>query len=104
KGKLLENAVFHHLKRQKKELYYFYEKQEVDFICKRGQRPTELINACYNIDNKETLLRETSALVEAMKYFKLEEAKVIIAEGETKKITEQNFTIHIQPFYQWALD
>lgn len=104
KGKLLENAVFHHLKRQKRELYYFYEKQEVDFICKEGRKPAELINVCYNIDNKETFLRETSALVEAMKYFKLKESKIIIAEGDRRRITEQGFDIQIIPFYQWALD
>lgn len=103
KGKLLENAVFQHLKKQKQELYYFHEKREVDFICKRGQRPTELINVCYSIDDKETLLRETSALKEAMKYFKLKESKIIVAEGDNKKILEQGFVIHIIPFYQWAL-
>jgi len=104
KGKLLENAVFHHLKRQKKQLYYFYEKQEVDFVCREGLKTTELINVCYSIDDKETLLRETSALVEAMKYFKLKESKIIVAEGARKDIAGQGFVIHIVPFYQWALD
>ena len=103
KGKLLENTVFHHLKRQKKEIYYFYEKQEVDFICKQGLEIVELINVCYNLEDKETLLRETSALLEAMRYFKLKESKIIIAEGQSKKITKQGFDIHIIPFYQWAL-
>lgn len=104
KGKLLENAVFHHLKRQKKEVYYFHEKQEVDFICKQGLEIVELINVCYNLGNKETLLRETSALLEAMRYFKLKESKIIIAEGDGEKITAEGFDIQIIPFYQWALD
>lgn len=104
KGKLLENAVFQQLKRRKKELYYFYERQEVDFVCKKGLKVTELINVCYAIDNKETLLREISALVEAMKYFKLKESKIIVAEGDSKEISEERFRIQIIPFYQWALD
>lgn len=104
KGKLLENAVFHHLNRQKKGLYYFSEKQEVDFVCKEGLRAQELINVCYSIDDKETLLRETSALIEAMKYFKLKEAKLIVAEGDSKKIAREGFNIWIMPFYRWALD
>lgn len=104
KGKLLENAVFYHLKKQRKELYYFSEKQEVDFVCKQGQKAKELINACYSIDDKETLLRETGALTEAMKYFKLREAKIIIAEGNSKKITCEGLNIQIIPFYQWALN
>ncbi|MEW6095377.1 MAG: ATP-binding protein [bacterium] len=104
KGKLLENAVFGHLKRQNKEVYYFCEKQEVDFVLKQGLEITELINVCYNLENKETLLRETSALLEAMRYFKLKESKIIIAEGRSQKITEQGFNIQIIPFYQWALE
>lgn len=104
KGKLLENAVFHHLKRQKKEVYYFHEKQEVDFICKQGLEIMELINVCYHLGDKETLLRETSGLLEAMRYFKLKGSKIIIAEGEGKKITAEGFDIQIIPFYQWALD
>jgi len=103
KGKLLENVVFYHLKRQKKELYYFYEKQEVDFVCKQGLEIAELINVCYSLKNKEVFIRESSALLEAMKYFKLKESKIIIAEGEGKKVTIQGFGIQIIPFYQWAL-
>ena len=104
KGKLLENAVFHHLKRQEKQIYYFHERREVNFVCKQGLEIVELINVCYNLENKETLLRETSGLLEAMRYFKLKESKIIIAEGERQKITEQGFTIQVIPFYQWALE
>ena len=103
-GKLLENAVFHQLKRQKKEIYYFNEKKEVDFVCKQGLKIVELINVCYNLQDRQTLLRETSALIEGMKYFKLKKSKIIVAEGERKQITEQNFDIEIIPFYQWALE
>lgn len=103
KGKLLENAVFQQLKRQKKEVYYFHEKQEVDFVCKQGLDVVELINVCYSLEDRETLLRETSALYEAMRYFKLKESKIIIAEGDSDVIAEHGFDIHIIPFYQWAL-
>lgn len=104
KGKLLENAVFHQLKGKRKEIYYFAEQKEVDFVCKDGLKITELINICYTLDNKETFLRETAALVEGMKYFKLKEAKIIVAEGEFKRIKQQGYDITIVPFYQWALE
>lgn len=103
KGKLLENAAFHHLKRQGKDVYYFCEKQEVDFVCKQGLKVRELINVCYSLDNKETLFRETSALSEAMKYFKLKDSKIIVAEGNGRSITKDGFVIQVIPFYQWAL-
>jgi predicted AAA+ superfamily ATPase len=103
KGKLLENSVYHHLKGQKKEIFYFYEKQEVDFVCKTGLKVVELVNVCYQLEDKETILRETSGLIEAMKYFRLKESMIITAEGESKNITKQGFNISVIPFYQWAL-
>jgi uncharacterized protein len=103
KGKLLENAVFQHLKNTHAEVYFFSEKKEVDFVCKDGLKIKELINVCYSLDNKETLLRETSALVEGMKYFKIKESKIIISEGEADTLTENGFKISIVPFYQWAV-
>ncbi|MCG2712075.1 MAG: ATP-binding protein [Candidatus Omnitrophica bacterium] len=103
KGKLLENAVYQQLQCGNKEIFYFSEKNEVDFVCKEGLKVNELYNVCYSLENKETLLREVSALVEAMKYFKLKESSIIIAEGRGEKIKEQDFTITIVPFCEWAL-
>jgi predicted AAA+ superfamily ATPase len=103
KGKLLENAVYQHLRGHGREVYYFSEKKEVDFVCKDGLKISELYNVCYNIGNKETLLRETDALIEGMKYFKLKASTIIVAEGEKKQISEQGFDISVIPFHEWAL-
>lgn len=102
-GKLLENAVFHHLKQQKKEVYYYQEKQEVDFVIKEGLKITGLINVSSSIKDKETYLRETAALKEGMRYFKQKEATLITLEGKAETIRDQGFTIIIVPFYQWAI-
>lgn len=103
KGKLLENAVYQRLRSAYSEVYYYSENKEVDFVCKQGLKVKELYNVCYSIEDKETLLRETSALVEGMKYFKLKESSIIIAEGHKRQISEQGFTILIVPFHEWAL-
>ncbi len=103
KGKLLENAVFQQLRNMREEVYFFAEKKEVDFVCKDGLKIKELINVCYSIDSKETLLRECSALIEGMKYFKLKEAMIITGEGDSKEITDNGFKIAVTPFYKWAL-
>jgi len=71
RGKLLENAVFQQLKRTGKEIYYFSEKKEVDFIVKEGLEVTAAINVCYDISDRETYLRELSGLHEALNYFGL---------------------------------
>ncbi|MEK6564088.1 MAG: ATP-binding protein [Candidatus Omnitrophota bacterium] len=102
-GKLLENAVFHHLKQQKKEIYYYQEKQEVDFVIKEGLKITGLINVSNNIEDKETYLRETASLKEGMRYFKRKDATLITLEGKAKTISDEGFTILTVPFYQWAI-
>lgn len=103
KGKLLENAVFQQIKRSGREFYYFSEKKEVDFIIKEGLKVTEAINVCYDISDRETLLREVTGLVEAMEYFKLKESLLITADALPRMITEKGLTINITSFYQWAL-
>ena len=102
-GKLLENALYLHLRQKGEDLYYFAEKQEVDFIVKRGLSVSELINVCYDIEDKETLEREKGALIEGMKYFGLKESTLITGESEEKAIVEKGFTIRVIPFCQWAL-
>lgn len=103
KGKLLKNAVFGHLKRSFKEVFFFHEKKEVDFVCKEDMKVVKLINACYSLDNKETLLREISSLKEAMKYFKLKQAEIVVVEGDGREIEEDDCVISVVPFYEWAL-
>ena len=104
KGKLLENAVFQHLKNTNPEVYFFSEKKEVDFICKEGTHIKKLINVCYDLENKETLLRETSSLLEGMKYFKLKESTIITLEGDSRIVKENGCKISIEPFYKWAIE
>lgn len=104
RGKLLENAVFCHLKRRRKEIYFFEAKREVDFVIKDGLKIVELINVCSDLEDKETYLREIAGLCEAMHYFKLRQAKIITAESAPKYIKEDNYHISVIPFYQWAIE
>lgn len=103
KGKLLENAVYQQLKKQGNDIYYFQGKNEVDFICKDGLKINKIINVCYSLEDKETRLREASALEEGMKYFKLKESYLIVAEGNEEEILVNGCKIHVIPFYRWAL-
>ncbi|MBU1973767.1 MAG: ATP-binding protein, partial [Nanoarchaeota archaeon] len=51
KGRLLENLVFTELKRRGKEIYYFSEKRECDFVIKEGIRIREAVQVCYQLNN-----------------------------------------------------
>ncbi len=78
-SKLYENLVFLHLRRKYQEIYYFKEKQEVDFFVPQDKL---LINVSYKIDNEKTLNREINALKEAMEKLKIESSLLVTAEIE----------------------
>lgn len=103
KGKLLENAVYQHVKAQSIDIYYFAEKKEVDFVCKQGKDITRIIGVSYDVSNKETFNREMNALSEGMKYFGLQQATLIIAEGEKQTYKTDCGTVTIIPFVEWSL-
>ena len=58
---MLENAVFLNLRSSYKDIFYFKEKKECDFLVKENNKITQAIQVCYKMDeeNKE---REISGL------------------------------------------
>jgi len=101
KGRILENAVFIELKRRKREIYYYSNKNECDFITKEGTKITEAIQVCYSLDNTNKE-REINGLVEAMNAFKLKEG-IIITSEQTDEITKKGKKIRILPVFKWVL-
>lgn len=102
KSKLYENIVFLHLRRQTKEVYYFKQKQEVDFYAKLPEKEV-LVNVSYELTDDRTREREVNGLLEAMEYFNLSES-YLITRDEEQKILVDGRTIHIVPLYQYLLN
>ncbi|MFM7428498.1 MAG: ATP-binding protein [Flammeovirgaceae bacterium] len=75
-GRRLENTVYLHLRRKYKELYYFQEKKECDFVVFEKGKPKELIQACYEL-TPENVERETNGLYAAMEHFKMSKGKIV---------------------------
>lgn len=100
-SKLYENAVFINLRRRIKEIYYFKQKQEVDFYW-NSKGSKGLINVSYNIENISTRKREIRGLNEAMDYTGLK-TSVLITNNEEDLICENGKTIKITPLYKWLL-
>ena len=80
-GRKLENAVFLHLRRQWKEIYYFAEKKECDFVVFDKGRIQAAIQVCYRLDQDNTP-REFEGLLEALAFFNLPEGLVITFDQE----------------------
>ena len=101
-SKLYENVVFLHLRRQTKDIYYFKEKQEVDFYVKIDSK-SYLVNVSYKIEDPVTRKREIDGLIEAMTYFNLSKAYLVTGQEDTVVEIERK-KIYIVPLYKWLLE
>lgn len=101
-GQLLENLIFMELKRKNKEVYYFSEKKECDFITKEKGKISQAIQVSYEI-NKENEDREINGLLDALNKFKLKKGTIITHDQEEEsKIKGKKITI--LPAWKWLLE
>ena len=101
-GRLFENAVYLQLRRTYKELYYFREKGECDFVVKESNKVTNAIQVCTEL-SQETLPRELNGLVEALTFFDLEEG-IIITMHQEDEIIQDEKKIHVIPAWKWFVN
>ena len=102
KGRMLENMVFLHLRRKNRQIFYFKEKGECDFVFKEKEKIAGAIQVCYSLteDNRK---REFSGLIEALKKFKLEKG-LILTYGQEDTQEEDGKEIAIKPAWKWMLE
>lgn len=101
-GKILENIVFIELKRKGKEIFYFQEKKECDFVLREKTKINEAMQVCYEL-NKENEEREIEGLIEAMKKFNLKQGLILTMDDE-KELKIENKKIIIKPVWKWLLE
>ncbi len=102
KGRILENIVFLELKRNGKEIYYFSDKRECDFLIRQGIKIKESIQVCYDLNEKDKE-REINGLVEAMDKFKLKEGLILTYDQE-EEFKRNNKKIIVKPVWKWLLE
>jgi uncharacterized protein len=102
KGRMLENIIFQHIRRQHDEIFYFKERNECDFLIKEKDKITQAIQVCYllNGDNQK---REIDGLIQALKETKLDKG-IIITLDQEDVLEEQGKTIEIKPVWKWLLE
>jgi len=102
KGKIMENMVFIELKRRKKEIFYYANKNECDFITREGTKITEAIQVCYTL-NKENRERELAGLLEAMNKFQLKKG-IMLTNEQAEEISVGSKKITVLPVFRWLLE
>jgi predicted AAA+ superfamily ATPase len=100
-GRKLENLVYLHLRRQYKELYYFNDRGECDFLAFRKGKVERAVQVCYQIDDTN-FDREYNGLLEALKFFNLSEG-VIVTLDQKDTFEKEGFTIKLVPAYEYLL-
>ncbi len=65
RSRLLENIIYIHLIKQygKENVYYYQDKQEIDFLIAQKLQPSIAMNVSYSITDKKTFNREINALL-----------------------------------------
>lgn len=109
KGKAMEQAVFLELKRKGKEIYFYKERYECDFvvkegnsIVKEGNSISEIIQVAYNLSDEKTKKREIRGVVDACKTFD-KKSGIIITNEAIQDFEIDKIKIQIVPLYQWLL-
>ncbi|MBL7842302.1 MAG: ATP-binding protein [Cyclobacteriaceae bacterium] len=75
-GKLLENLCYLELRRQKREIYYYKDTKECDFVLFEKDRPTPL-QVSYSITDPDTYERELKGLLHTCKKLKSKKGVII---------------------------
>lgn len=75
-GRRLENLVFLHLRRKYKQLFYFKNRGECDFVAIEKGMVKEVIQVCLTI-NDDNFKREYDGLEEAMRQLGLDEGTIV---------------------------
>jgi len=107
-GDILENIVFLELKRRFEDIYYFKTQQgyEVDFLIKKHEQITHLIQVTQTLSDEKTKKREIRSLLKA--YDELNGSNntiklIILTTNQSQTITLDNKTIEIKNIIEWLL-
>lgn len=102
-GRIVENIVFLELKRRGMEIYYWKGKGEVDFLIREGQQTKDLIQVCWNLDDKVRKKAEVNSLIEAMIEFDHEKAQIITDDLDCEEMIDGK-KIMYTPLWKWLLE
>jgi predicted AAA+ superfamily ATPase len=101
-GRKFENLIFLNLRKKYKEIYYFDEKGECDFVAIKNGVVSELVQVCYEL-TPDNLQREMNGLLAAMRFFDKKKA-VIVTLSTSDFIDNEGFEIEVIPAYRYLIE
>lgn len=94
-----ENMVFLALRRKYRDIYYFEEGGECDFVCMEHHVPRVAVQACVKL-TKEDRAREVDGLTAAMRRFSFNEG-FIVTKSQREDINVEEGVLHVVPFSEF---
>ncbi|WP_369403719.1 ATP-binding protein [Geofilum rubicundum] len=98
-GRRLENLIFLHLRRKYKQIFYFKDKGECNFITMEKNTVKEAIQVCLNV-NDENFKREYNGLHSAMLNLGLNEG-TIVTLNQKDTFKKDGLTIRMVPAHDF---
>jgi predicted AAA+ superfamily ATPase len=98
-GRLLENLVFIHFKRLGKEIFYYRQKGECDFIIASSRKIEMAVQVCYDL-NADNLTREINGLTEALNELGLSDG-FIFTFDQKDELEKDGKIIRVIPVWEW---
>ena len=98
-GRRLENLIFLHLRRKYKQIFYYKDKGECDFITLEKSAVKEAIRVCLTV-NDENFDREYNGLLGAMQNLGLKEG-CIVTLNQSDLFEIDDMTIKMVPAYEF---
>jgi uncharacterized protein len=100
-GRKLENLIFLHLRKKYKDIYYFEDREECDFIAIKKGTVEAIVQVCYEL-NMDNLKRELKGLLNAMHFFNVKKA-VIVTFDNSDFIKEADCAVDVIPAYKYLM-
>jgi uncharacterized protein len=101
-GKLFENMTAMELIKSEKDIFYFKDRYECDFIVKEGNSYIP-VQASYSLDNDDILRREFRGLHEACKHLDVKKGLILTFDDE-RELEYMDIKINVLPFYKYFLN
>ncbi|SDF01705.1 hypothetical protein SAMN04487996_108208 [Dyadobacter soli] len=101
-GSVFKNPVFLHLRRNYKDIYYFSEKSECDFVISEKGTVRQVVQVCYDL-NPDNIDRELKGLFEAVAHFGLKEG-MLVTFNQTDEFERDGMKALIVPAHQYLAD
>jgi len=102
RGRRLENLVFLQLRQKYKQLFYYKNRGECDFVTMEKGQLREAIQVCLSIHD-ENFNRELTGVVEAMKDLKIS-AGYIITMNQSDIIEKEGLTVRMIPAHEFLTE